>query len=197
MNMLLFSGFLGSGKTSVIVQLARYLTGLGKTVAIVENEIGETGIDDQLLAQQGLSVRGIFAGCVCCQVTGDLMVAIREIKNTLQTDWLIIEATGLANPEPIVRSIETYCVDVGQLKTVTIVDAERWQELFEIVENLMIAQIQAAQFVLLNKADLVTAAESAQLSADLHLLSPAAKVLTAAAAQTLPSAVLEELLYIC
>ena len=156
MNILLFGGFLGSGKTSLILQTARYIVENKKeTVAIVENEIGEIGIDDKVLASEGLVVRGIFAGCVCCQITGDLLQAINEIHSTVQPDWLIIEATGLAVPGNIVVLIKKYCRCYEFLKTIVVVDSDRWEELYEVTENLVISQVKAGDVVLINKIDLI------------------------------------------
>lgn len=146
MNILLFGGFLGSGKTSLILQTARY---------IVENEMGEIGIDDIVLAAEGLVVRGIFAGCVCCQITGDLLQAINEMHSTIQPDWLIIEATGLAVPGNILALIKKYCRCYEFLKTIVVVDADRWEELYEVTENLVVSQVKAGDVVLINKIDLI------------------------------------------
>ncbi len=71
MNFLIIGGFLGSGKTSLLLQLASYMReklGIEKTV-ILENEIGEVGIDDRVLSGAGCNVRSIFAGCVCCTIS--------------------------------------------------------------------------------------------------------------------------------
>lgn len=156
MNILLFGGFLGSGKTSVILHTARYIVENKKeTVAIVENEIGEIGIDDKVLSAEGLVVRGIFAGCVCCQITGDLLKAINEINAIVKPQWLIIEATGLAVPGNIVELIKKYCRCHDFLKTIVVVDADRWEELHEVTEDLVVSQVRAGDVVLLNKMDLI------------------------------------------
>lgn len=138
MNILLFGGFLGAGKTSLILQAARFIVENKKgTVAVIENEIGETGIDDKVLAAAGLVVRGIFAGCVCCQITGDLINAVNEIYASIRPDWLVIEATGLAVPARIVELIRQYCRCYDSLKTIIVVDACRWEELEEVVGSLL------------------------------------------------------------
>lgn len=156
MNILLFNGFLGSGKTSVIMQLAKHLVwNEKKTVAIIENEIGETGIDDKLIAAQGLEVKGVFAGCVCCQISGELLEAIKEIHESVNPDWLIIEATGLARPEKITEQITMFCKCYDALKTITLVDASRWVELYEVVEPLLTAQVLGGDYILINKVDLL------------------------------------------
>jgi len=169
MNILLFGGFLGSGKTSVILQLAKYIVENKKQkVAIVENEIGEVGIDDKIIAQQGLKVTGVFAGCVCCQITGELLEAINEIKATVAPDWLIIETTGLAVPGKVVDLLNKYCHSHSSLKTIVLVDASRWPELIEVAEPLVLSQLKSADIILVNKVDLVGENTVAGLQSELQ-----------------------------
>ncbi len=66
MKLIVVAGFLGSGKTSLLLEIARHLVDDGRTVAVIENEIGEVGIDGRLIAEQGLVVRELFGGCICC-----------------------------------------------------------------------------------------------------------------------------------
>lgn len=77
MKAIILGGFLGSGKTSIILQLAKYVTETTHTsdktsTVIIENEIGETGIDDKVLASQGFEVKNLNAGCICCTMVSDL-----------------------------------------------------------------------------------------------------------------------------
>jgi G3E family GTPase len=86
MKILLLGGFLGSGKTSILLQLAKHIIAKeGKTgsttVMIIENEIGDVGVDDKLLTSQGLAVKELFSGCACCTSTGDLLMDIKKIRD--------------------------------------------------------------------------------------------------------------------
>ena len=167
MKILLFGGFLGSGKTTTLLQVARHAVEQKQyKVAIIENEIGEVGLDDKLLTAGGLQVRPLFGGCVCCQITGDLVTAINDIHKELQPDLLMIELTGLAIPANIVDTIRKYCPFQQGITTVAVVDGGRWLELKEIVEPLVTAQLRDSQLVLLNKMDLA-GADAAQIIQDL------------------------------
>jgi G3E family GTPase len=84
MKVLIIGGFLGSGKTSVLLQLAKHIVAQepkrdGTTVMIIENEIGDVGVDDKLLLSQGLAVKDLFAGCACCTSGGELLSDINTI----------------------------------------------------------------------------------------------------------------------
>ncbi|MGB9660751.1 MAG: CobW family GTP-binding protein [Moorellaceae bacterium] len=157
MKIILISGFLGSGKTTFIRHWGAFLVQeRGLKVVVLENEVGEVGIDDQFLARQGFRVKGIYGGCICCQLTGELVAAVNQIATEMQPDYLIIEATGLARPETVLKTLREYGNKEAlraRVIVVTLVDASRWQELFEIMPELISAQIASAELVLINKVD--------------------------------------------
>ena len=153
-KIILFSGFVGSGKTSLLLEFAEYLN-LNNSelkLAIVENEIGTVGIDDQMIKARGYDVRGLFAGCICCTMVTDLVACIGDlmIKNL---DWIIIEATGLAQTKNIADMIEKY----QQIKPriVVVADPVRWEKLIKVVTPLLTGQICEAEIILINKTDAV------------------------------------------
>jgi G3E family GTPase len=178
LKVLILGGFLGSGKTTVLLQLARYLveqsTGDSPTrVAIIENEIGQIGIDDKVLRSSGYTVTDIFSGCVCCSLNSDLIFGIQEITATTNPQWIIIEATGVAFPDKIA---ETLFANLGlEARIVTLVDAKRWQRIRVPLENLIEGQLKDAQLILLNKTDLVDDAELVAIEAELQSLSDSAR----------------------
>ena len=194
MKILLFGGFLGAGKTSTILQVARQLTANAATVAIIENEIGEVGIDDQLLADGGLKVRPLFGGCVCCQITGDLIRAINEIEETIKPEWLIVEMTGIAIPGNTAALVKEYCPGRA-CKVVTLVDGGRWFELREMLEPLICSQLAGSDLIILNKID-IAGENLAKIGDDLVRIVGRVPVVTASANGLLPPAILAEVLRI-
>jgi len=191
-KILLFGGFLGSGKTTIILQIAKQITEVrAETVVIIENEIGETGVDDQLLRGSGLQVRPLFGGCVCCQITGDLILSIQEISEALNPEWLIVEMTGLAIPGKTAELIAEYVVDRSLMKTMTIVDGGRWPELKCIVEPLIVGQIEKSDLVIVNKAD-IAGSDQDETIADIQQQAGSIPLLVVAAIHELPPAVFEE-----
>ena len=157
MKIILAGGFLGAGKTTFIRQLAEFLIiREGKKVVIIENEAGEVSIDDKLLSQDGFQVKEIFGGCICCQLTSELTVAISQIKQQFNPGWIIIEPTGLANITPVLDTLKKYGKGFKSVYTIVLVDAERWWELSEIMPDFVSSQVAAADLVLVNKIDAVS-----------------------------------------
>ncbi len=194
MRILLFGGFLGSGKTTTLLQIAKYITeNKHETVALIENEIGEAGIDDKLIADSGLQVKPLFGGCVCCQITSDLVTAVREINETIKPDWLMIEMTGLAIPGNIAKLINEYCNFYTGFKTITIVDMARWPELKEILGPLVTSQVEKTDFVIINKAD-IAGTDREEIVNDIRGLVSSVPIKVASAADKLPSDVMEEVI---
>lgn len=159
MNVAIFTGFLGSGKTSLLLPLARFLVDGTRreasetSVVIIENEIGEVGIDDVVLRAEGLNVRELFGGCICCQLTADLTSCLNELASAVHPEWVLVEATGLATPQSIVETIRRYGKGVERLATLAVVDAQRWPELVEVLHPLVSKQVAGADVVLINKID--------------------------------------------
>lgn len=178
MKVLLLSGFLGSGKTSALLQMAAYMvrqSGRSDTsVMIIENEIGEVGVDDKVLKAQGLAVRELFAGCACCTGGADLLNDIRSIREAADPEWIVIEATGVAYPLEIKNNVES-CFHIP-VKILSMADAGRWKRLHSYMPQLIEAQVDSADCILLNKVDLVEEAEADAIVEELRRYNPAAAI---------------------
>lgn len=157
MKIAILGGFLGSGKTSVLIQLLHYLAGDMASeeikVVVIENEIGEIGIDNALISAEGYTVKNLFAGCVCCTMTGDLVRSIERIQKELSPEWIVVESTGVAYPKRMKDVIQTTFGIVPRICIV--VDAKRWHRLLVPMQNLITGQLEDADTVLINKMDLV------------------------------------------
>ena len=178
LKILLLSGFLGSGKTSALLQLAAWLvrntSGKSTSVMIIENEIGEVGVDDKVLKAQGLRVKELFAGCACCTGGADLLADIRTIRDGMAPDWILIEATGVAYPLQIKESVEA-CFRIP-VKILALADAKRWKRLHAYMAQLIEGQVDAADCILLNKVDLVEEAEADAIVEELRGYNPTAAI---------------------
>ncbi len=191
MRVILVCGFLGSGKTTVIRELAAYMvTRRGWRVVILENEVGEAGIDDLFLTGAGFQVRGIFGGCICCQLTGEVTAAVNEIGRDFSPHAVVIEATGVARPEPILKVLHAYGEGIGEIVVLDVVDASRWEELSEIVPDLILGQARQSDVVLVNKVDECGKENVQAILAQLAEESPAAELQAVSASRGLPGDIL-------
>ncbi|WP_298284555.1 GTP-binding protein [Acidocella sp.] len=174
------TGYLGAGKTTL---LNRLLTGLhGKKYAVVINEFGELGVDNDLVVDSDEEVFEMNNGCICCTVRGDLIRIIGGLmKRAGKLDGIIVETTGLANPAPVAQ---TFFVDEDvRAKTrldaiVTVVDAKYFQERLADSPEAQ-DQVAFADVIVLNKLDLVTPAELSAVEAQLKAINPYAVIHTA------------------
>lgn len=108
MRLLIFSGFLGSGKTTLIVALAKRLAIAGHKTCFIVNEVGEVGIDQAVMRDDDLDVWEITAGCICCQLGLDLVATLQEISERYRPAVVIIEASGVATPSGILDALTHY-----------------------------------------------------------------------------------------
>ena len=153
MRLLLISGFLGSGKTTLLLEIARRLAAGSEKIAIIENEVGEVGIDGQYLRREGLEVQEMFGGCVCCTLSVDLITTLKKLDRLVQPETVILEATGIARPGDIVPTVRQYASMVDEIQVLVLVDGPRYEMLLEVMNPLVTAQIGAADVVAINKID--------------------------------------------
>ena len=196
MNTIILGGFLGSGKTTVLMQLARYLTEHagrnGTPVVILENEISKYGIDNQLLSRSNYTVENLFAGCICCRSSAKLCESVLEIRKTYHPQWLIVEATGLAYPENILHTIR----DELHLDAciIAIVDLKRWKKVSAALGQFVSSQLHSASVVMLTKIDLVTAQVIDSTRNDICELAPNAAIFPVCATDRQPDSFWEKVL---
>jgi G3E family GTPase len=170
------TGYLGAGKTTLLNRILTHEHGL--KVAVIVNEFGEVGIDNQLVIDADEEIFEMNNGCICCTVRGDL---IRIVGNLMRRrdkfDHLVIETTGLADPAPV---IQTFFVDEdmqNQLAldaVVTVVDAKHIWEHWESSEAQ--EQIAFADVILLNKTDLVSESVLEELERRIRGMNAIAKI---------------------
>ncbi len=171
------TGFLGSGKTTL---LNRILTeNHGKRIAVIENEFGEIGVDQELVINAEEEVFEMNNGCICCTVRGDLIRILGNLmKRKDKFDYIMVETTGLADPGPVAQTF--FVDDEMQAKValdgvVTLVDAKHiWQHIDTSDEAK--EQVAFADVILLNKTDLVAPADLDQLEGRIKAMNAAARI---------------------
>ena len=151
----IISGFLGSGKTTLLNHILKNQVGI-KTAVLV-NEFGEIGIDNDLIIESSEDLIELNNGCICCTINGDLLNSVSKILGRKEKiDYLIVETTGLANPLPVAMTFAA-----GELREklrldsiITLIDAENFD--FDMkISSVAYSQILYGDILLINKCDLV------------------------------------------
>lgn len=192
MKILILGGFLGSGKTTALLQLARHMVGTSVSdkenkVIILENEVGEVGIDDAYLRSGGLTVNNLFSGCACCTISGELVSAAVRIQKEYDPEWLIVETTGIAYPRNMQDNLKSV---LGlDARIVILVDASRWNRLLIPMNHLLRGQIEGSDAVLINKTDLTDSAGLEKIEQDILGFEPGTAILRISALGDVPAEV--------
>ena len=148
------TGFLGSGKTSLIINSVKeYLR--DKRVAIIVNEFGEVGVDGKILSNVYSEVVELSEGCICCKLTAEFESSVRRLLEDYKPEVLIVETSGTAEPFPIVFSLRTLGLFVDGI--IGVVDSKNFFKYKD--DETAKYQLATANVIVLNKIDLVTEEE--------------------------------------
>ena len=200
---LLLTGYLGSGKTTLLNRILNNRRGI--RFAVIVNDIGEVNIDASLIAKGGIvgqkdeSLVALQNGCICCTLKMDLVEQLSDIIGQHRFDYIVIEASGICEPEPIAQTIcsipsmeEKYTREGIPVvdSIVTVVDALRMKDEFgsgedllrpglaeDDIENLVIQQIEFCNIILLNKASEVDTSELHRIHEIIRAIQPKAEII--------------------
>ena len=173
-RLIVLTGFLGSGKTTFLARFIEEQAARNGFVAVVQNEIGQKGLDGKLLGQS-YAVTEVDEGCVCCTLAGSLRSALSGILGEFQPDFVVLETTGLANPANLLAEVVDLADMLDFASVTTLLDAAcapRALAEFEVARN----QVQLADVMILNKTDLVDEAALSRLETRLRELNPTAEL---------------------
>jgi G3E family GTPase len=175
----ILTGFLGAGKTTLLNHILSNQQGV-KTAVLV-NEFGEIGIDNDLIIATGEDMVELSNGCICCSINGELLDAVYRILDRPDpVDYLVVETTGLADPLPVAMTfLGSDLRDATRLDSIiTLIDAENFSD--EILEGEVArAQVIYGDILLLNKCDLVSSERLGEVEDRLRALKPDARILHA------------------
>jgi G3E family GTPase len=180
------SGFLGSGKTTVLVKMAEEFKKRGKQVGIILNELGDVNVEKHLFEDQ--KVHELLNGCICCTIQDDLVTTLKGFISGEQVDVLLIEGTGVANPLEIkdVLLSPALTEEFELISMIGIVDASHYleyQSMFSSskeIRSLLKEQIISSDFIILNKTDIVDEKEQEKVRHKIEKgLSPEIEIFSA------------------
>ena len=169
----LITGPLGSGKTTL---LRHILATRRAKIAIVMNEFGEIAIDTKVIQGENVQIAELGGGCVCCSLLGEFEAAVAEIIEKIAPEMIVVETTGLAEPEALVFNIQEALPQCRLDGVVSVIDADMLVRFPELGHTTRL-QIEGADILLLNKIDLVDAKQIEPLETKLREINPSAAIL--------------------
>ncbi len=168
----ILTGFLGAGKTTLLNSILHYKK--HSRFAIIENEVGEIGIDGELIIKNTDSFTELSNGCICCSLNHNFIDTLKELAERNDWDELIIEATGVANPGGIITPFKqfTWIKEYFQLPDlICIVDAQNIEEQLQVSDTIA-SQLAYADKVYINKTDLVLENQISNIQTIVQRLNP-------------------------
>ena len=159
MDIHILGGFLGTGKTTLLMKLVSMFSEKGKKVSIIVNEAGSIGVDGTTIKGQGYNAVELPQGCICCTLVGALQESLVNVVNDYHPDVLIIEPTGLALPNAVKESIEVIkgkFIEYDKIDSVAMLDGPRYDIFITKKKDFYIKQLSGSDIIAVNKKDLVS-----------------------------------------
>ena len=158
------AGFLGCGKTTLLLKLAQMIADGGKRkVALIVNEIGEIPVDGKIIEEGGMTMKDIGGGCICCEVAVSFGKTLVELYKQFRPDHVLVEPTGVAIPHQVKSAAKMGMRDAKPIvgPAIVLFDATRPAELLDMdmLGNLVVNQIKDADYLAISKIDAVDPAE--------------------------------------
>jgi G3E family GTPase len=168
----LITGPLGSGKTTLLRHILAVQPG---KIAIVMNEFGEIAIDTKVIEGKNVRIAELGGGCVCCSLLGEFEAAVNEIIEKIAPERIVVETTGLAEPEALVFNIQEALPQCRLDGVVSVIDADMLIRFPELGHTTRL-QIEGADILLLNKIDLIEPEQIIPLETKLREINPTAAI---------------------
>ena len=184
MKIMIIGGFLGSGKTTTILKISRRFRDTGKRIAIIVNEIGEIGLDGDILTNPDIATDELTSGCICCTLRISMHYTLQTLEEEFKPDIVIIEPTGIAFPGQIRDEIETMGLsELSFAPIIILADPGRFGTEAKEIPRFIEIHIKETEILCINKID-VTPAEIVlstekmllEINPDAHILKFSAKI---------------------
>ena len=190
---LVVSGFLGSGKTTLVRRLLDHAQTTGARVAFISNELGELGVDQAMLGGGEEAFVELAGGCVCCQLNDELYDTLIKLKEEIDPDRIVIETSGVAIPHDVqITFYQPPIRDwISEEAVVVVVNAEQLVEGRDLGQTFT-EQLESADLVVLHKVDLVSSDVLPELKAHIERINPGVAVVNATHGNVDPRLLLAE-----
>ncbi len=175
----IFSGFLGAGKTMLIKKMIANQV-YNKDTAIIENEFGEVAIDGAYLEGSGIQVKEIYSGCICCSVSGDFKQAIGEVIKNYPVKQIIIEPSGVASLSDVLKIIKdgSFKDKLILNRVITVIDGTRFEMYRNNFSAFYLNQIQHAKTLIVSRSQFLGAGEIQHIISEIEKLNSKAAIIT-------------------
>ncbi len=177
------TGPLGSGKTTLLRHLLKTVS---RPIAILMNEFGEIAIDSKILQGKNVEMADLGGGCVCCSLLGEFEAAVQEIIDTVHPEQIVVETTGVAEPDALVFNVEESLPQVRLDGVIVIIDADAMVQ-YPQVGHTLVMQIESADILLLNKVDRVSKADLTEIKHKLQHYNDIAPIISTQHCQADPT----------
>jgi G3E family GTPase len=177
----LLSGFLGSGKTTLLKRLLEDEKKKNRKVAVMMNELGKVSIDSNIV-EEDVALKELLGGCICCSISDKLEAQLQSLLWNEKPEVIYIETTGVAHPVEVLDAVlSPNLADQFIIKgVVTIIDGERWlarHSLSPQLQQLLLEQVKHADFIIINKADMLSDSDQSKLTFEVQGINPTASCL--------------------
>lgn len=170
MKILLLGGFFGSGKTTVLLCIAEAMLTMGYRLCVLENGSATNSISSRFSQREDMAVSAIKEGCICCEATGNLIEALRNMETEYAPDWVLVELAGVGFADTVKESVLQYLPGNHRIIAMTIIDAEKWQKFIRAMEPVATRQLRSADIIVINKTD--KKPETEPIIADVNRIAP-------------------------
>lgn len=176
------AGFLGCGKTTLLLELSRRLAGGGeRKVALVVNEIGEIPVDGKVIEESGMQVKDIGGGCICCEVASTFAKTLYRLYKDFGPDLVLVEPTGVAVPHQVKLAARMGARDakISMGPAIVLFDTTRSAELMDMdmLGQLVTTQVKDADIIAVSKIDAVSEAEVQEAEQKVQQVNPKAAIM--------------------
>ena len=174
----ILTGFLGAGKTTFLRQWLDYLHGRERYTGVIQNELGQIGLDAALMHKETM-VEQLDDGCVCCSLADSIRPGLERLIQAMPAEQFILETSGVANPDNIMAAMKDLCDLAEPGLVITVADAMALSRGRDSLSGIYLSQVQHADVLVVSKADLLDEAELAALTHTLRSLNSQALILQA------------------
>ena len=183
MELILISGFLGSGKTTMLLSTVDQIIAMtNKKVVIIKNDFGNVGIDAKVMEKSGLQVRELPSGCICCTLGVDFLKTLTTVATEYHPDLVFVEPSGLADPASIIILMKGYKgPKVDRIRVMIIVDAVRFNLISRAMPAPMERQLKIGDVIVINKIDEATKEQIDEVRQAVHKMGLSTQLILASA----------------